>query len=555
MPARYRLLWADDEIELLRPHILYLRERGYEVVPVPSGEDALQIAGEEPFDLVLLDERMPGLDGLDVLERLRAEHPDLPVVMVTKQEDEGLMEAALGRSTADFLTKPVNPSQVLSVCKRILEGRRIREESVTRDYTQEFARLASRLSGPSLSPAEWGDVAEAIAWWSVQLDETGQEGLAESLASLRQEADGVLARQVVERYPAWVGGTGSWEERLMEAFSGTAAGAGSGRAELPPLPGHDPERPLMVVDILGKAVLPLLAARERTLLVVLDCLRFDQWLAMEPIFAEQARIERTQAFSLVPTATPYARNALLSGRYPDEVAAAYPGLWEGEWDASERGPNRHEPDLLAEALAVAAPAVPAARLAAFERVLAPGDAEGVARRFGGGVGVGLTVVVVNFLDLLAHGQAESEILQELAPDPGAFRALARQWFERSPLYRMLSGLLREQVPIVLASDHGSVQVKRSIEVKADRSATRGLRFKIGRNLNADERWTVRIDDLDSWRLPSQGLTTTCLLAREDAFLVFAADAGPHRRRFAGSFQHGGLSLMELVVPLVRMIPR
>jgi CheY-like chemotaxis protein len=554
MGAHYRLLWADDEIDLLKSHILYLQQRGYEVVPVLSGEDALHLIAEEPFDLVLLDERMPGLDGLTVLERLKTLRPELPVVMVTKQEDEELMEAALGRATADFLTKPVNPSQVLSVCKRILESRRLREEVVSRDYVQEFGRLSTRLSGPPLSPSEWGDLAEALAWWSIQLDETGQEGLAESLGSLQQEADGVLARQVVERYPEWISGGRSWQERLRESLSRSLE-ADPTDGDLPPLPVPQPESPLFVTDVLARAVFPILARRDRAVLVILDCLRFDQWLALEPLISGHGRVERMPLFSLVPTATPFARNALLSGRFPDEVAAEFPDLWEGSWDSDDRSLNRYEPELLTSALQACGSLLPGARVAAFERVTAPGDAEAVTRRLGEGIGAGLSVVVVNFLDLLAHGQAESEILQELAPDPAAFRALASQWFDRSPLSALLGELMEQDIPVVLASDHGSVQVRRGVEVKADRTASRGLRFKLGRNLNADPRWTHRIDDLSSWRLPPYGLTTTCMLAREDAFLVFPADAAPRRRKFTGSFQHGGVSVMELIVPLVRMTSR
>ncbi len=562
---RFRLLWADDEIDLLQPHILYLEQRGYEVAAVHSGEDALDLLAEEKFDMLLLDERMPGLDGLAVLERLRTIHPDLPVVMVTKQEDEGLMEEALGRSITDFLTKPVNPSQVLSVCKRILESGRLREETLTRDYTQEFSRLSSRLEGGPLLPTEWSDLAEALAYWSVQLDETGREGLAQSLASLQQEADGVLARQVIEQYPGWVADRRPWQQRLLEGLEETL-GSGSGIRgadfDLPPLPAAGGSHPLFVSDLLGRAVFPLLAVAGRVVLFIIDCMRLDQWMALEPLVGEGVRIELAPVFSLLPSASPYARNALLSGRFPDEVAAAHPDLWgssgepgsrdSGTWEPEEEGLNRYEPDLLTEALEVAADHIESARLALFERVRSPSDARGVERRLSGEVPGGLSVVVVNFLDLLVHGQTESAIVQELVPDPAAFRALARQWFEHSPLLRLLVKILRGGVPVILATDHGSIQVKRGVEVKADRTASRGLRYKIGRNLNADSRWTHRIDDLAAWRLPPHRLTTTCLLAREDAFLVFTADASTYRRRFAGSFQHGGISLPELVVPLVRI---
>ena len=559
--GRFRLLWADDEIELLQPHILYLQQRGYDVTAVHSGEDALHLLSHERFDLLLLDERMPGLDGLTVLERLRSTNRELPVVMVTKQEDEELMEEALGRSITDFLTKPVNPSQVLSVCKRILESGRLREEVITRDYTHEFSRLSSRLAGGPLLPAEWGDLAEALAYWSIQLDQTGRDGLAESLSTLQQEADGVLTRQVIERYPVWVADERPWRQRLRDAVEEALDSASAGGADtlFPPLPISTNVRPLFVADLLGRAVFPLLAAAGRAVLVVLDCLRLDQWIALEPLVGEGARIERAAVFSLLPSASPYARNALLSGRFPDEVAAACPDLWgangarvEGEGLPDEEGLNRYEPDLLAEALNAAADMTGGMELALFERVRSPADAEGVDRRLSGGVPKGLSVIVVNFLDLLVHGQTESAVVQELAPDPAAFRALACQWFERSAIYRMITRVVQSGVPVLLTTDHGSIQVKRGVEVKADRTASRGLRYKVGRNLNSDARWTHRIDDMAAWRLPPHGLTSTYMLAREDAFLVFAADSAAHRRRFAGSFQHGGISLSEMVIPLVRI---
>jgi len=547
MGGAFRILWVDDEIDLLRPHILYLEERGYDLTPVHSGEDALQLAASEPFDLILLDERMPGLDGLEVLERLQAIRPDLPVVMVTKQEDEGLMEEALGRSIADFLTKPVNPSQVLSVCKRILEGRRIRGQAAARDYTGEFARLSGRLASGGLGPDGWGEMAEALAWWAVRLDETGREGLEESLTSLQAEADGVLGRQLVSDYPAWSSDARPWQERLHEQVQ--QAGGG----ELP----SSGERPLFVHELMGRAIVPTLAAHGRALLLVLDCLRYDQWLALEPMLAAGVRTERTPVFSQLPTATPFGRNGLFSGRWPDEVAAEYGDLWESGWDEDPRGLNRHEQRMLEEVLQEACGGEGGSEgleVASFERVRAPGETEQAARRLGGELPAGLSVLVVNFLDLLAHGQAESEILQELAPDAAAFRALGRQWLGRSPLPDLVRGVLGRGVPVLIATDHGSTQVRRPIEVKADETASRGLRWKAGRNLVADERWAVRVDDPASWRLPRLGVTGTWLLAREDAFLVFRHDAAPLKRKFEASFQHGGISLAELVVPFVRLTP-
>ena len=547
MSSRFRLLWADDEIDLLRSHILYLEERGFEVVGVHSGEDALHLIAGESFDLLLLDERMPGLDGIGVLERLRALRPDLPVVMVTKQEDEGLMEEAIGRSIADFLTKPVNPSQVLSVCKRVLESGRLRGEIITRDYTREFARLSDLLTSSTLSPAEWGDLAEALAWWSVQLDETGQEGLAESLLTLLREADSVFARQVMEQYPEWVAG-----DRARAAGSGERE---RDRRGLPLLPVHEEARPVFTTDVPEGALIPLLAETGRVLFIVLDCLRLDQWLAIEPLIAGSILIERVPIFSLLPSASPYSRNALLSGLFPDEIAGRYPDLWTGAEKDGEEGLNRFEPEMITRVLEEAAERTGNARLALFERVRSPAAGEAVARKLAGGVPDGLSVAIFNFLDLLVHDQTESRVLKELAPDPAAFRSVAREWFRHSPLPELIERAVGDGVPVVIATDHGSTQVGRSIEVKADHTASHGVRYKVGRNLNADPRWTHRIDDLALWRLPPGGLTTTCLLAREDAYLLFSSDAAPQRKRFNGSFQHGGISISEVIIPLVRLTSR
>jgi CheY-like chemotaxis protein len=549
-----RLLWADDEIDLLEPHRRYLETHGWEVTGVPTGEDALALAAGSDFDLVLLDVGMPGLDGLSVLERLRVLRPGLPVVLVTQREEEALMEAALGRE-AEYLSKPVNPSQVLAVCKRILDGNRLRGAHRARDWTEDFTRFGRRLAF-SPGPADWGELAEGLAHWNLRSDREDREGLADSLAGLEREADGVLARQVASAWPAWTADARPWAVRLREDLAAArASSADAADGFLPPLSGPE-GRPLLVTDVLARGVLPLLEPSGRVLLLVLDCLRYDQWLAIAAAGLPEAAVERSPVFSLLPTSSPWSRNALLSGRFPDEVAAAFPELWEEGWAEAPEGPNRREPDLLAAALEAVRPDLPAARLGAFERVGAPGDAEGVQRRLAPGLPPGLSVVVVSFLDLLAHGQADSAVLQELAPDAAALRGLAAAWFERSPLRALMTAALQQGVPVVVASDHGSVRVDRPVEVRADRSATGGLRVKVGRNLNAaDERRTVRVDDLAAWRLPPHRLTTTYLLALDDAFLVFPNEAAPYRRRFQGSFQHGGISLWELVVPLVRMVPR
>jgi hypothetical protein len=421
----------------------------------------------------------------------------------------------------------------------VLESGRLRGEALTRDYTREFARLSDRLASGSLSPAEWGDVADAVAWWSVQLDETGQEGLAESLQSLEREADSVFARQVIERYPAWVAA----EQKKEDGETGEDGKTGTG------------EPPFFTTDVADSELIPLLAAHGRVLFIILDCLRLDQWLAIEPVLPASIRAERRPIFSLLPSASPYSRNALLSGCFPDEVARRYPDLWSGAEGSDDEGLNRYEPEMIAGVLQDAAGVTGGARLALFERIRSPAEGEAMARKLAGGVPDGLSVAIFNFLDLLVHDQTESLVLKELAPDEGAFRAVAREWFRHSPLPEMIERSASEGVPILVATDHGSTRVHRSIGVKADHTATHGVRYKVGRNLNADERWTHRIDDLASWRLPPAGLTATCLLAREDAYLLFASDAAAHRKRFEGSFQHGGISLAEVIIPLVRLTSR
>ena len=286
-----------------------------------------------------------------------------------------------------------------------------------------------------------------------------------------QEADGVLARHVIEHYPEWVSDNRPWQTRMQEAVEDASG------TDLPAMPAPADDRPLMVTDLLGSSILPLLSQCGSVVLVVLDCLRFDQWMAMEPVVAEGSKIERVPVFSLLPSASPYARNALLSGRFPDESAGDYPDLWEGygsgrneEYFPDEEGLNRYEPHMLTEAIDVVSNLVGDVKLTLFERIQSPADAEGIERRLSGGVPGGLSVIVVNFLDLLVHGQLESAVVQELAPDPAAFRALAVQWFERSPISRMIRKAVAGGVPVLVATDHGSIQVRRGVEVKAERGA-------------------------------------------------------------------------------------
>ena len=516
--TKKKIMWVDDEIELLRPHIMFLEERGYEVTGVASGIEAVALSERLRFDVVLLDEMMPGMGGLETLEGIKNADPAVPVIMITKSEEEELMDEAIGKRIDDYLTKPVNPSQIFMACKRILDARKIREGMVVRDYVPEFNRLVG-LSSSGLDWQGWADACSRIAAWELRLDEVGDEGLLQSHHDQKKEMSIEFCRFVENNYASWV---------------------------------HGDERPVLSLDLFSRFAAPLISAGRRVYFVVIDCMRLDQWMCLEPILQPYFDIDRHVYYSILPTATPYSRNAIFSGLFPSELARKYPDKWESG-DSENRGRNRFERDLLE--LQISRLGLKIRPAVKYFKVYNAEEGNSVKRQVSSLSSFPLVAMVFNFVDILAHGRSESEILQELAPDEGGFRSLMRSWFTHSSLFEILKSVAKEDAAVIITTDHGSVLGKRAALVKGDRETSTNLRYKFGNNIGCDERQAVNVKDPEDFKLPSEGLNRNYLMAKEDYYFVYPTRFHEFEKHYKGSFQHGGISMEEMVIPCSVLTPK
>ena len=515
-----RVLWADDEIDLLRPHIKLLEEKGFAVTAVPNGEDALAELAHARFDVVLLDEMMPGLGGLATLDAIKSRNASLPVILVTKSEEERLMEEAIGKRIHDYLIKPVNPSQVFLACKRVLDTARLQEGQRARDYVGEMRRW-QELDTRRMDWQSWVDLAVDLARWDVLFDDLpGEEGLKQAHQDLRRSMGADFSRFVEKSYGPWVHG-----------------------AE---------DRPPLSTDVVARWVVPALKRGRRVVLVVIDCMRLDQWLALEPLIEDSFDIRREHYCSILPTATPYSRNAIFSGLLPAELHQRHPDLWQESGD-TELTKNRFERQLLEFQLdrLKARPAGPIK----YMKISDAEEAQHASRQARSFSGLSLVTLVYNFLDILAHGRSESELLQELAPDEAAFRAVMKAWFAHSPLYELIRSLASQDCTVLVTSDHGAVLARRAALVRGNRDASTNLRYKFGLNLNCDPKEAVILRNPMDFRLPADGINKNYILAREDYYFVYPTRFHEFERQFRGSFQHGGISIEEMVLPLAVLEPR
>lgn len=520
MTASKKILWVDDEIDLLKAHVLLLREKGYDVETAANGEDALEMVSDGRFDLVFLDEMMPGMGGLRTLARIKELVPTLPVVMITKNEAESLMEEAIGSKISDYLTKPVNPSQILLAVKKILEAKKFTSQVVSRDYTQEFQQITRMLMNP-MDSVDWAELYVKLTGWDIELDDHPGLELRQTLLDQKRECNVEFGKFVERNYRGWIAG--------------------------------DPaNRPCLSVDILDRYVLPHLSGRGSVFLFVVDCLRLDQWLTMERLLGSLFTVRKEYYYSILPTATPYSRNAIFSGLFPQEIQERYPDLWEKGDD--ENSLNRHEHDFLEKFLQRRHVRLnPAAK---YVKILDANFGRQIEENILSYLNGTLTAIVVNFVDMLAHGRSDSPLLKEIAPDEAAYRSLTRSWFQHSSLYGMLQTLAQQpNVTVVLTTDHGSVRCLRGSRIIGDRETSTNLRYKFGRNLKIDERHAVYVKNPSDLRLPRDSVTTNYVLAKEDYFFVYPTDYHKYLSQYRDSFQHGGISMEEMILPVVTLTPR
>ncbi len=519
MPRPKSILWVDDEVESLTSHILFLEEHGFAVERTAHGDDALVLLQRQPYGVVLLDEHMPGRRGLELFQAIRSIDRTMPVVMVTKSEEPDTLKDAIGAEISDYLVKPVNPRQILSVVTRLLEGDRIRQQRLSRDFATRFRELEGRRGG-QLSWREWVELVVELAEWEVRLGRVDEPGLQVALrdlqASLRQD----FARFIERHYARW----------LHEGNS---------------------DRPPLSVDIGAEFLQPVLKEHGKVMLVVVDCLRLDQWEVLRPIIGTRFDIETAHYFSILPTATPFARNAIFSGLFPLELAQRHPHRWK---DQDENSLNAHEAELLAEQMEeLTGRKVPVR----YEKVFTAADGENLLKRLPAHLAQeGVTALVFNFIDQLTHGRTENSTLYEVARDTPALRSLTRTWFERSPLWDALREADRRNVPVLLTTDHGSIHCHTPATIFAKRDATANLRYKFGEDLRTQERdASLAVDDLPSYGLPPRGNNVRLLLATGDRFFVYPTKLREYQARYRGAFLHGGVTPEEVVLPIALLSPR
>jgi CheY-like chemotaxis protein len=514
-----RILWVDDEVDLLRPHTLLLIREGYHVDAVMNGADALGLLERENYDLILLDEQMPGLRGLDVLSSIRTSGRDLPIVMVSKSEAEETLHEALGRRADDYIIKPTSPRQVLSVVTRLLAGPRLRHEQTSREFTARFGEIRNAIVTAD-SWQEWADLYSELVDWDLRLEESGETGLSETLAALKADVRRNYSGLVTERYEQWV-----------------HEGGESG----PPLS----------VDVLERFFAPLLSDDRSALLVVIDCLRLDQWRAIRPLLSDLFEVEEALYSSLLPTATPFSRNAIFSGMFADELEESRPGWYDA---GSDMGYNTFEDELFARHVQeLAGPGV----RTHYEKVFSADQGEAMLGRLGGYLtGPSATALVFGFVDLLTHGRSESRLIWEVARDESALRSLTVGWFERSAAFKALQEAHRRRASVLLTTDHGSVHCNRPLTIYAHKDATPNLRYKFGRDMRVDNSAGVlSVQDAAALRLPPRGFHSTYILCRDDFFFVYPTKLREYQGRYRDSFLHGGVSPEEMVLPVALLTPR
>jgi len=511
------ILWVDDEIDLLSAHVIYLRERGYKVKEATNGDDAIEMVKNETIDLVLLDEMMPGRDGLSTLEGIKDINPLLPVIMVTKSEEEHLMDEAIGKKIDDYLTKPVNLSQILSAIKKILDKQRLTESTLTREFVMEFSNITRRLSEP-LDWNDWIDIHVKLSTIDLELERFRDVGLKQSLKDLKKQSSSEFGRYVIRNYPSWVA---------------------------------DENGPPFSIDVVKNHVVPLLEKGIQTFFIVIDCMRFDQWLMIEPVLAEYFNIKKEYYYSILPTATPFSRNAIFAGEFPDRVAKLNPDLWGKSSNEASR--NRHERQLLDRNLALQGLKLKSEPK--YVKVLDIEEGQNVAKKIKSYSSVPLLSIVYNFVDKMIHGRSESEILQEIAPNEAAFRSLVKSWFEHSHLLDMLKTLSSWDCAVVITTDHGSVIGTRGAIAHGKKDTSTNLRYKYGDNLNCDQKQAWLIKDPKSLRLPVWSLGTTYIIALEDYYFVYPTNYSEYKRHYHNSFQHGGISPDEMILPVAVLRPK
>ena len=507
------ILWADDEIDILKPHIIFLEQKGYNVVTAKSGDEALDRFNESIFDLVFLDENMPGYTGLETLVKMKAIKPNIPIIMITKSEEESIMEEAIGSKISDYLIKPVNPNQILLSIKKNIDSQRLVGERTTINYQQEFRNIGMRLS-ESLNKQEWIEVFKKLTFWELEIEKSGEESVEEILSMQKQEANTQFFRFVKENYKNWINGVDS---------------------------------PLLSHNLIRKNVSRLLDEKP-LYFILIDNLRYDQWKIIEPMIQNDFRVKKEEIYySILPTATQYSRNAIFSGLLPLEMEKRFSGKWKNDED--EGGKNMFEEDFLLDQLQRSGHAD--CKLS-YSKITNIDYGKKVVNQIGNMKHNNLNVIVYNFVDMLSHARTDMKVIKELAEDDSAYRSLTASWFEHSPLRDIMKQIAKQGAKMIITTDHGTVNVKRPSKVIGDRNVNSNLRYKQGKNLNYIKSDVLEVDKPAEFHLPQQNVSTKYIFAKEDMYFVYQNNYNQFVQYFKDTFQHGGISLEEMLIPIITL---
>ena len=490
--ATQRILWVDDEIEHLKAHVQFLEGKGYEVESATNGEDAIEMVGKRTFDVMLLDENMPGMGGLETLNEIKEIDPGLQVVMITKNEEEQLMDDAIGMKIAAYLLKPVSPMQIYSACKRILDSERLQEGRFSQEYVREFNNMTNLIHEGSWD--SWLRMHRKLCAWDLEFDRFRESGLTTTHNDQKQNANQQFGRFIEKQYPEWL---------------------------------HSEDRPPLSTDVFSKFVAPHLKAGENVFFIVIDCVRLDQWLVIEEILRDEFEVQKDYYLSILPTATPYARNAIFSGLFPDEIARKYPEKWL-EKSKDEISKNRYEEFFLRQQMRSHGLSTERTK---YIKIYAVQEAEVLRKRIDSLVTRPFVELVFNFVDMLTHGRNQSEVLAQIAPDESAFRSVVRSWFSHSVLLDILRELARRKVKVVMTTDHGSILGKRASLVHGRRDTSTNLRYKFGDNLKCDKRQAIITRQPGVFRLPAESKTKSYLFAKEHYYFVYPTNYREYENKY------------------------
>jgi len=515
---KVRILWVDDEIDLLKPHILFLEQKGYYVDTSNNGAEALEMLSGHPYDIVFLDEQMPGLSGIETLEKMKDEFPTLPVVMITKSEEEQIMEEAIGSKISDYLIKPVNPKQILLSLKKNLDEKKLVSEKTTLQYQQEFSPLGMKISG-DLDFNEWSDVYKRLVRWELELEKSTDSGIKEILNMQKLEASKVFAKYIENNYVDWING-------------------------------KDNHHPVLSHTLLKEKLFPRLNSDRPLFFLLIDNLRYDQWKVIQPIIEKHYRVTSDQIYySILPTVTQYARNALFAGLLPLEIQRKYPQYWVGEDDEGTK--NINEEKLAEEYLKRYGKNL---RMS-YTKVLNLNIGKKLLDSLSNLLRNHLNIIVYNFVDMLSHARTEMEIIRELADDEPAYRSLTLSWFEHSPLKDIIEFLGEKGADLIITTDHGSIRVNEPVKVLGDKNTNTNLRYKTGKALQYNPREVFEVKNPNDIYLPKVNVSSSFIFCKRNDFFAYPNNYNYYVNYYKNTFQHGGISMEEIMIPYIELKPK